>query len=118
MVAPRTDATTEASPWAAPRRRAQTLRERHAFAADVLTLYLALLEVWEQAWASVDADEIVRPDALAGWAAERVLPKVVAATADSGPKPLVESLFSNPVGDLRAARELQSLPAAARCPAG
>jgi formate dehydrogenase maturation protein FdhE len=90
----------EASPWAASRRRAETLRERHAFVAEVLTLYLALLEVWEQAWLLTRAEE---PAELAGWAAERVLPMVLAATAESGPKPLVESL--PPTADARSAEE-------------
>jgi hypothetical protein len=101
MVTPR----VEASPWAASRRRAETLRERHTFVAELLTLYVALLEVWEQAWAAARAE---RPGALAGWAAERVLPSVVAATAECGPEPLVESLFPNPVRDLGAAAKLMA----------
>ncbi|MPZ26119.1 MAG: formate dehydrogenase accessory protein FdhE [Micromonosporaceae bacterium] len=101
MVVPR----VEASPWAAPRQRAQALRERHTFAAEVLTLYLALLEVWEQAWAAA-GDEPAQPEALAGWAARRVLPRVVAATAESGPEPLVESLPPDPMGDPGAAEDL------------
>jgi hypothetical protein len=101
MVAPR----VQASPWAASRGRAETLRRRHAFVAQPLTLYLALLDVWEQAWADARAE---RPDALAAWAAQRVLPGVVAATAESGPEPLVESLFPNPVDDPHAAGELMA----------
>ncbi|HEY3261994.1 MAG TPA: formate dehydrogenase accessory protein FdhE [Pseudonocardiaceae bacterium] len=99
MDAPR----VQASPWAASRRRAETLRERHDFVAEQLTLYLALLDVWERAWAAARTE---RPDALAGWAARKVLPSVVAVTAEAGPTPLVESLFPNPVDDLRAAGEL------------
>ncbi|MGH3993126.1 MAG: formate dehydrogenase accessory protein FdhE, partial [Pseudonocardiaceae bacterium] len=102
---PRSD-VIRASPWAAPRRRAESLRERHGFAAEVLTLYLALLEVWEEAWAAARAAGGPEPEALAGWAARRVLPRVVATTAEFGPKPLVESLFPNPVEDLHAAEEL------------
>lgn len=103
MVVPR----VEASPWAAPRQRAQTLRERHTFAAEVLTLYLALLEVWEEAWAAArEGTSPAGPAALARWAAERVLPRVVAATVESGPKPLVESLSPDPAGDPGAAGEL------------
>lgn len=101
MVVPR----VEAGPWAAPRRRAETLRDRHAFAAEVLTLYLALLDVWEGAWTAARQVRPEGPEALAGWAAEHVLPRVVAATAESGPAPLVESLFPNPVGDNPAAAE-------------
>jgi len=85
------------SPWAAPRQRAETLRERYEFAEEVLTLYLALLEVWEQAW---DAARAERPDIIARWAARQVFPAVVAATSAHGPKPLP------PVTDLGAAEEL------------
>lgn len=85
----------QASPWAASRRRAENLRERHDFAAEVLTLYLALVEVWEESWASARVEQ---PTSLPGWAVDRVLPKVVAATAESGPKPLVESLPADPRG--------------------
>ena len=85
-----------ASPWAAGRRRARALRGRHTFAADPLTLYLALLDVWEEASAAAAAD---RPEDLAGWAVRRVLPRVVAVTAEAGPAPLAESL--SPLADHR-----------------
>lgn len=78
-----------ASPWAASRRRASTLRERHDFAAEPLTLYLALLDVWEDAWAAAREEQ---PADLAGWATERVLPRVVAVTAESGPAPLASAM--------------------------
>jgi Protein involved in formate dehydrogenase formation len=78
------------SPWAAHRRRAETLRERHPFAGEVLTLYLALLEVWTRAFQAA-RDEAPAAGALAGWAAERVLPRVVQATAEAGPEPLAEA---------------------------
>ncbi|MQA84990.1 MAG: formate dehydrogenase accessory protein FdhE [Streptosporangiales bacterium] len=101
----------ETSPWAAPRQRAEALRDRHAFATEVLTLYLALLEVWEEAWhgarSAARAGPVpMPPEALPGWAAEHVLPRVVAATAESGPEPLVESLFPNPVENNGAGEEL------------
>src|SRR6266536_1949409 len=41
---------TATSPWVPRRRRAEVLRDRYPFAAEVLTLYLALLDVWEEAW--------------------------------------------------------------------
>jgi hypothetical protein len=66
------------SPWAAPRRRAVTLRERYEFAAEILTLYLALVEVWEEAWEAARAEQ---PPELAEWAARRVFPQVVAAVS-------------------------------------
>ena len=37
------------SPWAPLRRRSEALRARHPFATEVLTLYVALLDVWEEA---------------------------------------------------------------------
>jgi FdhE protein len=61
------------------------LRERHPHAAEVLTLYLALLDVWEEAWLAARADP---PQALAGWAAAHVVPRVVACTERFGPAPL------------------------------
>ena len=48
--------TVKTSPWAAPRRRAESLRERYAFADEVLGLYLALLDVWEESWAAARTD--------------------------------------------------------------
>ncbi|HKN51814.1 MAG TPA: formate dehydrogenase accessory protein FdhE [Amycolatopsis sp.] len=90
----------QASPWAASRRRAENLRERHDFAAGPLTLYIGLIEVWENAWEAARARQ---PDDLTGWAAQHVLPDVVAATAKSGPVVLAESLAT---ADLGAAAEL------------
>jgi FdhE protein len=92
-----------ASPWAAPRKRAETLRATHGFVAELFSLYLALLEVWEEAWAAARADQ---PADLAGWTARRVLPMVVAATAEHGPQPLVRSL--RPVADPHAAEQLMA----------
>jgi hypothetical protein len=76
----------------AARRRAETLRDRHAFAAEVLSLYLALLDVWEESWADARADPPREPRAVAGWAAGRVLPRVVATTVRYGPEPLAKTL--------------------------
>jgi hypothetical protein len=87
MAAPGATAT---APWAPQRRRAEALRARHPFAAEVLALYVALLDVWEEAW---DAAHKERPEppALAGWAAGRVVPRVVEATAKAGPEPLADA---------------------------
>ncbi|HEU5158746.1 MAG TPA: formate dehydrogenase accessory protein FdhE [Streptosporangiaceae bacterium] len=93
----------------ASRRRAEALRERHAFAAEVLALYLALLDVWEEAWAAARAAAPAPdgPEALAGWAAERVLPHVVRTTVAAGPEPLAKALVEIGDDDLRGAgREL------------
>jgi hypothetical protein len=84
MAAPGATAT---GPWAPQRRRAEVLRGRHPFAAEVLALYVALLDVWEEAWDAAN-QERPEPPALAGWAAGRVLPRVVEATAKAGPEPL------------------------------
>ncbi|MEV6103447.1 formate dehydrogenase accessory protein FdhE [Streptomyces sp. NPDC051940] len=79
------------SPWSAHRRRAEALRGRHGFAAEVLTLYGALLGVWEQAWTEA-RERPPEPERLAGWAARHVLPRVLDATAAAGPKALAASL--------------------------
>ena len=85
MSAPGTQTVT--SPWAAHRRRARALRDRHEHAAEVLTLYLALLDVWEQAWRRTRANPPAA-DELAGWAKDHVLAQVVASTERYGPQPL------------------------------
>jgi len=87
------------NPWTPLRRRAEALRDRHEFVAELLTLYLVLVDVWEEA---CDAARAEQPDALASWAARKVLPEVVAATARHGPRPLADSL----VDDLRGTEEL------------
>jgi hypothetical protein len=56
----------------------------------VLALYVALLDVWEEAWDAAH-EERPEPPALAGWAAGRVLPRVVEATAKAGPEPLADA---------------------------
>jgi hypothetical protein len=91
------------SPWVAPRRRADALRERHPFAVEVLTLYLALLDVWEEACESARSEAPEGPEALAGWAAERVLPRVLETTVESGPEPLAKNLLGVADGELRSA---------------
>jgi formate dehydrogenase formation protein len=83
------DAQTVTSPWAANRRRGEGLRDRHPHARQVLTLYLALLDAWEDGWRLArDVD----PGGLAGWAADRVAPLVVATTVHSGPEPLAAAV--------------------------
>jgi hypothetical protein len=77
------------SPWPERRRRAAELRERHPFAAEVLTLYLALLDVQEPA-----SDAALRrpdPDAAAGLA-RALLPGVIEATVAAGPAQLAEAV--------------------------
>ena len=75
------------SPWSAHRERATVLRGRYPFAAEILGLYAALLDVWEDGWAMA-RDDRAGPAELAGWASARVLPGVVKATEAAGPEPL------------------------------
>jgi hypothetical protein len=84
---------TAVSPWAGRRLRAEALRARHAFAADLLTLYLALLPVQEDAW-SMARKRPPRADELPRWATERLLPAVVEATVAAGPATLGEAARS------------------------
>jgi Protein involved in formate dehydrogenase formation len=89
---------TEGSPFALRRLRAEALRARHPFAADLLTLYLALLAVHEDVW---DAVRVRRsnPDELAAWAGARIVPAVVEATVAAGPPALREAVCSRPADD-------------------
>jgi FdhE protein len=84
---------TAASPWTARRLRAEELRDRHPFAGEILTLYLALLPVQEDAWRAVH-ESAPPPMELARWAAARLLPAVVEASAAAGPATLREALRS------------------------
>ena len=74
------------SPWTARRRRARQLRERYPFAADVLTLYLALLDVQEPAFEAA----LRRPAEEAPGLARGLLPRVIETTAAAGPPLLAE----------------------------
>jgi Protein involved in formate dehydrogenase formation len=84
---------TAVSPWAARRRRAEALRARHPFAAELLTLYLALLPVQEDAWGRV-RERPPRSEELARWAAATVVPAVVEVTEAAGPAALGEAAGS------------------------
>lgn len=88
---------TTRSPFAARRHRAEALRERHPFAAEVLTLYLALLPAQEEAWRAV-RESPPEPEDLPRWAAEEVRPAVVGATAAAGPPALREAVRNRPAG--------------------
>jgi ribosomal protein L37E len=82
--------TAVESPFAARRMRAEALRARHPFAAEVLALYLALLPVHEEAWDAARASA-PEPTELPRWAGARVLPAVVDATVAAGPAALGEA---------------------------
>ena len=79
--------------WAKHRRRAEVLRERFPFAAEMLTLYLALLDVWEEGW-DLARDDRPEPQNLPQWTVARVLPGVVKATEAAGPEPLATATRS------------------------
>ena len=81
------------SPFAARRLRAEALRARHPFAAELLTLYVALLDVQEDAWSAVH-ERPPDPEELPRWATSRVVPAVVAATVAAGPPALREAVRS------------------------
>jgi formate dehydrogenase maturation protein FdhE len=80
----------QASPWGARRARARELRERHPFAGELLTLYLALLAVQEDVWSAV-REAPPAPARLVRWATARVVPAVVQATVAAGPPSLGEA---------------------------
>ena len=77
------------SAWPARRRRAEQLRERHPFAGEVLTLYLALLDVQEPAFEAALASP-PEPSELPAFLARELVPEVVAATVAAGPAGLGE----------------------------
>lgn len=89
---------TLASPWPARRRRAEDLRSRQAFAAELLTLYLALVDVQEEAWSMVRSSPPPL-DELPAWAATLVLPAVAEATTAAGPAALREAVGSRMAED-------------------
>lgn len=87
-------------PWTARRRRAEALRERYPFAAEVLTLYGALLDVQERAYTAAQADPPA-PGHVAAYAAERIVPLVAQATLSRGPDGLVRAVSQRArAGDL------------------
>ena len=80
-----------AAPWAERRRRTLELRGRHAFAAELLDFYGALLGVQERAF---DEATSIRPPAqhLVAYVAEMVVPAVVDVSIACGPAKLREEV--------------------------
>jgi FdhE protein len=74
-------------PWASHRRRAEVLSQRYPFAAEMLGLYVALVDVWDEGSNLVREDR-PEPAHLPQWTATRVLPGVVKATEAAGPRAL------------------------------
>lgn len=93
MSANPTPVAEQTSPWEARRLRAEELLQRHPFAAELLTLYLALLPVQEEAWRTVH-ESAPPPQELASWGTARVLPRIVEVTANAGPGPLRDAVRS------------------------
>jgi FdhE protein len=73
--------------WARRRRRARPLAERYPFAAELLRLYDALLDVQEPAFMTA-LRERPAPAQAAAYAADRVMGEVVDATIKAGPAAL------------------------------
>jgi len=73
--------------WAGRRRRTQQLLDRHSFAAHLLRLYHALLQVQEPAFLRALDDRPEWP-ALARYVADHVMAAVVEATVTAGPPAL------------------------------
>jgi FdhE protein len=74
-------------PWTERRERAAVLLERYPFAAELLRLYGALVDVQERAFVAARSDE-PEPAELAPYVVQHVLRQVVDATIAHGPKEL------------------------------
>ena len=84
-------ASLAAEVWARRRRRARQLVERHAFAAELLRLYEALLDVQEPAFLKA-LDDRPAPARVAAYAADRIVGEVADATFKAGPAALAASV--------------------------
>ena len=93
-------AADDANPWSTHRRRAEQLRGRYPFAAEVLGLYAGLLEAWPDIWRLATQDR-PGPAELTEWSVRQALPRVVKVTEAVGPSALaaaVGSLSADEVG--------------------
>jgi formate dehydrogenase maturation protein FdhE len=79
------------SPYPDRRRRSGQLRGRQPYAAEVLTLYLALLDVQEEVFQAV-RERPPRADSVSAYAVGRVLPRVLEVTLAAGPAKLAEAV--------------------------
>ena len=76
--------------WARRRRRARQLHDRHGFAAQLLRLYGALLDVQERAFMAT-LDDAPSPSTLPVYVARQVMKDVAEATIAVGPAAAVTS---------------------------
>jgi FdhE protein len=74
----------EAGAWSKRRKRAEELKERWPFAAEVLTFYGRLLDVQENADRAA-AGESIQPAVAAAYATVHVIPRVVEVSVAHGP---------------------------------
>jgi len=87
-------AVVEERTWSARRRRADELARRWPFAAEVFAFYGALLAVQQEAFGAA-LEQLPHPAQVAGFAAERVLPRVIEVSAASGPPALVAAVLEH-----------------------
>jgi hypothetical protein len=74
----------DANPWSTHQRRAEQLRGRYPFAAEVLGLYAGLLDAWHDIWLMATRDR-PGPAELTDWSVRQALPRVVKVTEAAGP---------------------------------
>jgi FdhE protein len=77
--------------WEARRTRTSALRQRWPFAAEILDLYAALLPVQEEAFLEARSTPPA-PGRIAAYVAERIAPRIAAATLEAGPPRLRAAL--------------------------
>jgi FdhE protein len=93
----------DVSPWPNRLRRAEELRDRHPFAAELLTLFVALVPVQEEAWRAA-REQVLPPAELGRWAAAAIVPAIADVTATAGPASLGEAVRTRcAAGDVDAA---------------
>jgi hypothetical protein len=79
------------SPYPDRRRRAEHLRSRQPYAAEMLTLYLALLGVQEEVF-HASRERPPTAGSVRAYLAERVIPSVLDVTLAAGPPKLAEAV--------------------------
>jgi Protein involved in formate dehydrogenase formation len=80
------------NPWPLRRERAAELAERYPHAAEMLSLYQALVAVQEAAFLEALKSQSTKD--IANFAVEHVLPGIIDATVSSGPAPLRDGVIS------------------------